>query len=452
MKIKRKAVKVFCCVMMLCLFAFCPVLAEENPDGQGGQVQENGQGSVSGGQMNGTVVQNPSDPGVEGGQADRNGANGLREITGMVTLADADTSDIDPGSGDGYTWSKQGDVYVLTLKNVHIKGEKPDPNGPSYAFKIELSGNADILVKTEGNQPSVLDGGIWLMGARSQYEFHLIFDNAALTVNGTVSGGSDQDWVTVRGGSKIAVRAFNLGSSAAQNAQITVDGSGSELRIGDGIINDSYDDGYTLVKFLRITGGAKLIAESPVGVSGEIELGKDSMIQIDGTPTLYAQFLSTGGFDPAVLEGIKGCLPSRYYLGEWTDNRTDGTGWTYYTVLKPDGTVATSLTLKWPEEEETTTAAPEEVKPDTGSSERHNHSDSPEPQATEQQPKSEPETETETESAAASDSTDNTGTKVLDASPYTGDRDGAGLWAACAISSAALCLAALQLKAGRGRQ
>ena len=460
MKIKRRTAKIICCVLLLCLFMFCPVLAEGNQDIQEGRTPENRQGSVSADQMENTDARNSADPVAGRERTGGNTTDARREFSATVTLSDNPTSDIDSASGNGYTWSKQADgVYVLTLKNVRMKGTDPVSGEFRYALDIQLSDRADIVVKTEGDQSSVLEGGIRINGQNSYHHaFHLIFDSAALNIDGVISGGSDQDWVTVRSGSKIAVKAFNIGSSGGgTGVQIAVDGSGSELTIGDGKLSDNVD-GVTLVNFLRVVGGARLTAESSVGVISGIELGEDSVIQINGTPALYVHSASV--VNPAALEGIRGCLPSGYYLGEWDNN-----GAKYDTVLKPDGSVATSLALEWPEEEPTTaapeeeptTATPEEARPNdngTEGKEGSGHSGSSRSQDSGKEPEGERETETEASVSAGSiDGSGDIGSKVLDASPYTGDQDRVGWWMFFALLSAlALCQAISRQKSGQSGQ
>ena len=505
MEIKGKIIKILCSIVVFCFFIFCPVLAEQNPGGQAGQ------SSVSGGQMTQDAAQgaldmmgvrtaegasqSPQEPTVSDAGGSRTGgdaADELWRIDGTVTLGEAEQKSIDQNSGNGYTWTKQGeDSYVLTLKKVHIKGTDPAPDsGESRrAFFIELSQKAEILVKTEGDRPSVLEGGIGF--PETHPKFHMIFDGAAVTINGMIAGGSDDEQVTVRKGSKVTVEVLAVGASGNAASKIVVDGAGSELTIIERGL---------LVDFLHVVGGGKLTVKGgALRVYSQIELDKESVIAVYYLPAFVEEPMGDK-YSYGALKGIEPYIQQLgYHLGFGKTTDEDGTSFDHYTVLDADNEIVGNLTLKWIEEPEESekpteketkeeesgtapeteepeesekpteketkeeesgtapeTEAPEEVKPDTGGSDEEvktEHNDSPGPRNTERKPESEPETETETESAAASDSTDNTGTKVLDASPYTGDRDSTGLWAACAISSAAaLCLAALRLKAGRGRQ
>ena len=264
----------------------------------------------------------------------------------------------------------------------------------------------------------------------------------------------------------MTVEVLAVGASGNAASKIVVDGAGSELTIIERGL---------LVDFLHVVGGGKLTVKGgALRVYSQIELDKESVIAVYYLPAFVEEPMGDK-YSYGALKGIEPYIQQLgYHLGFGKTTDEDGTSFDHYTVLDADNEIVGNLTLKWIEEPEESekpteketkeeesgtapeTEAPEEVKPDTGGSDEEvktEHNDSPGPRNTERKPESEPETETETESAAASDSTDNTGTKVLDASPYTGDRDSTGLWAACAISSAAaLCLAALRLKAGRGRQ
>lgn len=158
MRIKENIARIFCCVVMLCLFVCCPVLAEESPDGQ---TPGNGQSSVSGGRMEKTAAQNSANTNAGGDQAGEYGTDGLRKITGTVTLSDdkINVPDID-GNQNGYTWTTDGaGGYVLTLKNVCITGDSLQPgSGSNRIFALKVPSGKKVTIKTEGR--AVLEGGI----------------------------------------------------------------------------------------------------------------------------------------------------------------------------------------------------------------------------------------------------------------------------------------------------
>lgn len=477
MKTKREMIKIFCCAAVFCLLVCSPVLAEGNSDGQGGQTPDSGQESASGDQSGKTGGQgdsapgadsgqpggNAANPGADSGQPGRDAADGLREITGPVALADSEIEDTDPASGNGYTWkSDASGGYVLTLKNVKINGAA-DANSGGRKWALTVPAGKKVTVKTEGS--AVLDGGIH-PASTGAGAFNLVFDGAQLKIDGVISNGTEGDRITIQNGADVEItQRPDLGGSNNWDSFIFVTGYGSRLTIGKGEGDDTSGYTSTRVTHLEVTNGGLLTVSSPVGVFEGIVLGEGAMIEIRSTPTFYVESSIDNDHDQAVLNGIVPYLPSGYYLGRGT--MSDGTG-TYYTVLEPGGAIATSLTLKWPEkeepttdapekeepttaapeQEEPTTAAPEQGKPDGGGSEEKKQSDhngSSRPQETEgvqeteaeTDTEAETETETETEAAAVADGADDTGSKRLDATPYTGEQNSAGFWLFAVLASAA---------------
>ena len=465
MKTKREMIKIFCCAAVFCLLVCSPVLAEGNSDGQGGQTPDSGQESASGDQSGKTGGQgdsapgadsgqpggNAANPGADSGQPGRDAADGLREITGPVALADSEIEDTDPASGNGYTWkSDASGGYVLTLKNVKINGAA-DANSGGRKWALTVPAGKTVTVKTEGS--AVLDGGIH-PASTGAGAFDLVFDGAKLKIDGVIVNGTNGDRITIQGGANVEItQRPDLGGSDNSGSFIFVTGYGSRLTIGKGEGDDTSGYTSTRVTHLEVTNGGLLTVSSPVGVFEGIVLGEGAVIEIRSTPTFYVESSIDNDHDQAVLNGIVPYLPSGYYLGRGT--MSDGTG-TYYTVLEPGGAIAASLTLKWPEKEEPTTdapekeepttAAPEQGKPDGGGSEEkkqsdHNGSSRPQEtegvQETEAETDTEAETETETEAAAVADGADDTGSKRLDATPYTGEQNSAGFWLFAVLASAA---------------
>lgn len=168
-----------------------------------------------------------------------------------------------------------------------------------------------------------------------------------------IVNGTNGDQITVQGGADVEItQRLDLGGSANENNSIFVTGQNSKLTIGKGEWDAQYGYAITKVTHLQVTDGGRLIVNSPMGVFNGILLDEGATIEIKGTHTFYAVTNASNSYDPNVLNGIIPYLPSGYRLGEVKVTETAPNGTTerpYYTVLKPDGTVATSLILKWPE-------------------------------------------------------------------------------------------------------
>lgn len=146
MKVKRNLLSGLLCTVIFCFLVPCIVFAEDGTPP-----------TVTNGTLNGTL-----------------------DLTGLS--ADVTTETLD-SEGNGYIWNPNS--HVLTLKNVHIVGTAPagDPSGPACALIVPS--RKTVTIKTEGGS-SVLDGNIKAYDI-SQGALDLVFDNAALTINGRVS-------------------------------------------------------------------------------------------------------------------------------------------------------------------------------------------------------------------------------------------------------------------------
>lgn len=305
MKVKRGILSGLLCTVIFCFLVPCIVFAEDGTN----------------------------DPGTVTNRT----LNGILNLTGLS--ADVTTETLD-SEGNGYIWNPNS--HVLTLKNIHIVGTASavDPSGPACAL-IVPSGKT-VTIKTEGGS-SVLDGDINASDI-SQGALDLVFDNAALTINGKVSSGANNDRVTVQGGSNIEMTgSFYLGS-AGIDSYLSIIGTGSTLTSRGGIT----------VAHLEIKEGGDLTAsnvvfiQSALGTSpqnmGSIHMDPSSVIHITAEPTLVSADV-TGSRDAAlqtVLEGIKEYLPAGYHIGFGTG--TDS--FTYCTILDSNGQIAGDLTLK----------------------------------------------------------------------------------------------------------
>lgn len=312
MKVKRGILSGLLCAVIFCFLVPCIVFAEDGTSNPG---------TVT----NGTL-------------------NGILDLTGLS--ADVTTETLD-SEGNGYIWNPNS--HVLTLKNIHIAGTAPagDPSGPACTL-IVPSGET-VTIKTEGGS-SVLDGDINASDI-SQGALDLVFDNAALTINGRVSSGANNDRVTVQGGSNIEMTgSFYLGA-AGIDSYLSIIGAGSTLTSRGGIT----------VAHLEIKEGGNLTASNVVSIQsvlgttpqnmGSIYMDPSSVIHITAAPTLVSADV-TGSTEETlpganaalqgVLEGINEYLPAGYHIGFGTG--TDGV--IYCTILDSDDQIAGDLTLK----------------------------------------------------------------------------------------------------------
>lgn len=312
MKVKRGILSGLLCAVIFCFLVPCIVFAEDGTSNPG---------TVT----NGTL-------------------NGILDLTGLS--ADVTTETLD-SEGNGFIWNPNS--HVLTLKNIHIVGTASavDPSGPACAL-IVPSGKT-VTIKTEGGS-SVLDGDINASDI-SQGALDLVFDNAALTINGRVSSGANNDRVTVQDGSNIEMTgSFYLGS-AGIDSYLSIIGTGSTLT----------SRGRITVAHLEIKGGGNLTASDVVFIQsafdastqnmGSIHMDPSSVIHITAKPTLVSAEVAGNTEDAVpganaalqgVLEGIKEYLPAGYHIGFGTG--TDGA--IYCTILDSNDQIAGDLTLK----------------------------------------------------------------------------------------------------------
>jgi uncharacterized repeat protein (TIGR02543 family) len=128
-------------------------------------------------------------------------------------------------ANDGYAWDSES--HTLTLgKNAYVSGG------------LTLPCNTAVIINT--TESSSISGSIGAAadGGGYYHPIDLTFTGTApLSINGDISGGVNQDTVTVQNGARVTVNGFVfLGGSGGQEGTLNVTGSGTSLTISSSSI------------------------------------------------------------------------------------------------------------------------------------------------------------------------------------------------------------------------
>lgn len=201
-----------------------------------------------------------------------NDLNGLSSSVGFVTVIGANsqwnTSELVIGAGQ----TSDGAVVVSTGGQFNVNGA--------------------LLMSLNAGSTSQLD----IVGAGSRLN----------ALNGVISSQGDAD-VSILGGGELAIsRVLRIGSSTSEaTGLVTIDGSGSILKVGDDLV---VGDGSLGAGQIDLTAGARL------EIGGEPDLNGNGTVVVIGAPT------GTGGLDVTAStvvvdnQGVSGF--TRFNVGE----------------------------------------------------------------------------------------------------------------------------------------
>ncbi len=277
------------------------------------------------------------------------------EIKEDLNLGDTEVTEVD---NKGYTWTKEenegAEIWTLTLKDVLLTGN------------IDLP-NKEVIINTEGE--SYINGNINNTTTDTGYAnpINPVFrGRGVLTINGSISGGTNQDTMTVKDGARVnIVGNLFLGASGGQDGTINIIGKGTVLDIKSdmsyAILADKVNilDGATFnaassdqdgigveaISEVNITGGSTLNVGCKYGVyiiDGKLTIDETSKLITNATSAPFCVVDKTGAKTQSEVISLPG-LPTGMKIASLTGTQDfSGVNRKYWSLVSGNGSLSVS--------------------------------------------------------------------------------------------------------------